>query len=530
MPNSIRCHLSQGGRALLLALPAFLAMAVASDGAGIRLRPIGSFDAGGAEIAAYDSGTQRLYVIDAADSKVTVLDIGDPTAARRVATLDLSALGGGINSVAVHQGLVAVAVEAVDRQQPGQVAFFDAAGTLRATVQVGALPDMVTFTPDGSLLLVANEGEPKDYCQPGLASDPEGSVSIVDLAGGVGAITQAKVQTAGFAAWNLAPVPDGVRVFGPGATPAQDFEPETIAVDADSKTAWVALQENNAIAQLDLVTKTFTAIYPLGTKDHSRQINGFDASDRDGEIRIVTHAVEGMYLPDTIAAYRAGDATYLVTANEGDAREYECFDEQERVGGLDLDTAHFPDAAALQQAAELGRLRVTTVGADLDGDGDSDRLRSFGARSFSIWSAEGALVFDSGKDFETLLAARLPDHFGSNNDDNDSFDSRSDDKGPEPEGLAVGEFRGRTYAFIGLERIGGVMAYDITDPERAYFADYATARDFTGDPDDGGAGELGPEGVLFLPHGTSPNPGGLVITANEESGTVTFYSVRRRRP
>jgi 2',3'-cyclic-nucleotide 2'-phosphodiesterase/3'-nucleotidase/5'-nucleotidase len=526
--------LGSGAFAARLALLALCGSTAAAAAPGsIVLTPIGTyatgvFNEGGAEIVAHDPATQRLYLVSAVAAQVEVLDIETPARPRKVATLDLTPYGGGVNSVAVHDGQVAVAVEAENRQAAGKVVLFGRDNAVLGAVNVGALPDMVTFSPDGRYVLTANEGEPLDYCAAGLANDPEGSVSIIDLASGGPNFT---VRTAGFTAFNGA-VPAGIRIFGPNATAAQDLEPEYVAVSPDSRTAWVTLQENNALAVIDIPTATVTGLIALGTKDHAQLRNGFDASDRDGATRIVPHPVRGLYQPDAIAAYRAGGADYLVLANEGDARDYECFGEETWVGDLTLDPAAFPNATFLQDSAELGRLRTTEAGGgaggDRDQDGDNDEILTFGARSFSIRDAAGNLVWDSGNEIELITAAALSDQFNSTNDENGSADSRSDDKGPEPEGLALGRFRGRTYAFVGLERIGGVLAYDVTDPRAPFFVQYVNNRRFDGDAETGTAGDLGPEGLIYIPREESPIPRALLVVANEISGTVTIYSIKPR--
>lgn len=512
------------------AFAAMSTLGAAAVSGQVVLTPVGSystgiFNAGGAEIVAHDPATQRLFVVNAQANRLDILDIRQPWAPVRVSSIDASPHGGGVNSVAVHNGVIAAAVENTNKQAPGKVAFFNASGTLISSVTVGALPDMLTFSPDGSWLLVANEGEPLDYCTPGLANDPEGSVSVIDLRDGVAGLTQAKVRTAGFTAFNGA-APAGIRIFGPGATVAQDLEPEYIAVSSDSKTAWVTLQENNAMAIVDIASATVASLVPLGTKDHSVPRNALDPSDRDGGTRIAPWPVRGLYQPDSIAAYSFGGQPYLVMANEGDARDYECFGEEARVGDLELAAGAFPNAAALQENAALGRLRTTTASGDTNGDGQNEEIHTFGARSFSIRNAAGDLVWDSGNELELITAASLPDFFNSSNDANDSADSRSDDKGPEPEGVTLGSFRGRQYAFVGLERIGGVMVYDVTDPRGPFFVQYLNPRRFDGDPEAGTAGDLGPEGVLYIPREQSPIPRALLVTGNESSGTVRIYSIK----
>ncbi len=523
-----------------LAAPA----ASAQDGALTLLGrySTGLFDRGAAEISAYDPATRRLFMVSAIAAEIRILDLSNPAAPVSVGTVNLSAYGAGVNSVAVSNGLVAAAVEAAVRQDAGRVVVFSTDGTIRADAAVGALPDMVTFTPDGARLVVCNEGEPNAA----YTVDPVGSVSVVDVTRGVGGSVTLGVRTAGFADFNTggpraAERPAGVRVFGPGASVAQDLEPEYAAISADSRTAYVTLQENNGLATVDLDAARVTRLTALGTKDHSLAANRFDASDRDnaagtaGAINLRTWPVRGLYMPDAIAAFTAGGATFLVTANEGDAREYTGFVEAARVGTLTLDAARFPDGAALKANPALGRLSVSTAGADADRDGDIDTLYAFGARSFSVWNAQGSLVWDSGDRLETLIAARHPADFNSSNNANATFDTRSDDKGPEPEGVAVGVVGGRTYAFIGLERIGGVAVYDVTTPTAPTFAAYANFRDFsaTGDRNTPagllGYGDLGPEGILFISAADSPTGGPLVVVSNEISGTVSVIAVNAAR-
>jgi Ca2+-binding RTX toxin-like protein len=872
----------------------------------IGLTPLGTFetgifDEGAAEIPAYDPGTQRLFVINSNAAAIDVLDVSNPTNPTKIAQIDASTFGAGANSVAIKDGIVAVAIENETAQEPGQVVFFDVDGNFLNSVTVGALPDMLTFTPDGQKVLVANEGEPNDD----YTVDPEGSVSIIDLSGG---IAEATVTTADFSAFNDqidSLRASGVRIFGPDATVAQDLEPEYIAVSEDSQTAWVSLQENNALGVLDIASGEITDVLPLGFKDHNSSLetfffnqedlpvlgtteargeirlsgfsglyfegvnpdngnlqfithpdrgpddgrrdtdgdgvnddnrvfllpdlqpqfvrfeldrdsgelaitervfltdqngdpltglpnlptddggrtpidedlnelpldplgadlegivrapdgtywtvdeyrpaiyhfeadgtlidrfvpeglppelgtgalpevyntrrdnrgfeavayqdgkvyafiqtpmenpvseesatirilefdpvtetttgeylyiqedmgggsdkigdavslgngeflvierdsglgvssaknlfrisldgatnlqdlpedflppgetfesltpeeranlginpvskdiyadlaelgydftdkpeglamidgetfavlndndfgetgipiglglvnvqNALDASDEDGNINIRNWPVQGMYQPDAIATFAVNGETYIVTANEGDARDYDGFSEEVRVADLTLDPDAFPNADELQAEAALGRLTVTNTLGDPDGDGDFDQLFSFGARSFSIWDSAGNLVFDSGDDFERITAELLPDEFNSDNDENDSLDSRSDAKGPEPEGVVTGVVDGRTYAFIGLERIGGIMVYDVTNPVSPSFVQYINTRDFEGNAEAGTAGDLGPEGLVFIAAEDSPTGRPLLAVANEVSGSTTLY-------
>jgi len=486
------------------------------------LRILGTHEtglSGAAEIAGYDWKSQRLFITNSDNQSFTILDISNPAAPVEVSTVNLAPLNanyGSPTSVASAHGLVAVAVAHKNEQLNGFVVFFDSNGNRLKHVRAGALPDMLTFTHDGMRVLVANEGEPnEDY-----TTDPEGSVSVVDLSGGVENLTQADVTILSFADFNAGgPLADNidptVRIFGPGATVAQDLEPEYITVSEDDTMAWVTLQENNAVAIIDLTTDpTFTEIVSLGFKNHSLPGYGMDASDKDGMINIQTWPVWGMYQPDAIASFMAGGETFFVTANEGDSREYNAFDEEARIKDLTLASDVFTSAAELQDKNALGRLKTTTTLGDPDGDGEYEQLFSYGARSFSVWTADGKLVFDSGDDFEQITAAMYPAFFNDEGEPGD-FDSRSDAKGPEPEGITTGTVNGRPYAFVGLERIGGVMVYDLSNPGEPTFVQYINNR-----PTD-----IAPEGLLFVPARQSPTGSALLVVTNEESGSTTIYSV-----
>jgi hypothetical protein len=257
-------------------------------------------------------------------------------------------------------------------------------------------------------------------------------------------------------------------------------------------------------------------------------LNGLDASDRDNKINIRQWPLKGLYLPDAIASYKSRSQTYLVTANEGDAREYSAFQEAVRIGSINLDTVAFPDATVLKNNANLGRLNVTNTLGRNPATGAFVQLFAFGTRSFSIWSETGELVFDSSDQLEWITAATYPSNFNVSNTSND-FDNRSDDKGPEPEGIAIGTVGGNTYAFIGLERIGGVVVYDISYPHDPAFITYINHRDFDSAAGTPQAGDLGPEGILFIDEKDSPTKGPLLVVGNEISGTTTVFEMTREK-
>lgn len=935
-------------RSTLVLTAAALSAAVASlpgsaddsnpDPATIRLTKLGTyasglFAQGGAEISTYDTKSKRLFVVNGASAapRIDVLQLADPANPALEFSIDVTPYGASANSVAFHGKTLAVAVQAKVKTDPGVVVFFDANGVFVSQVTVGALPDMLTFTPNGKRVLVANEGEPSDD----YTVDPEGSVSVIDLRRGAAKVKQSDVTTIGFGGLQLATLDPSIRVFGPNASIAQDFEPEYITVSPDGATAWVTIQENNALAEIDLETLTLRAVRGLGFANHGavgtsieifpftnlpvlgttdagqdillggfsglhfegidaatgrlkflthpdrgpnanptdvdgdgtadrpfalpdlqcrwvrfeldratgditltgttlltradgvtpitgisnrlgaaglahsdeppvtpagdpivldpygadpegvvraddgtwwmcdeyrpalyhfdaagvliqrfvpqgsnsdgvvrgvealpavyakRRANrgfeaiayrngkvyafiqspiddpdlandgtskasrvvrivefdaaasattaeyyyvleggasdkigdavavgttdflvierddatgagakkkvfrislagatkvntvnpavytggtleatpladltaagvqpvlkelyvdliaagysaydkveglafidadtiavlndndfgldgtidvaagtvglkasapialgiltlsqrGIDASDRDGGIHIRPRGVYGMYQPDAIASYVGCDGEpYTVLANEGDPRDYRGFAEESRVKDLTLDATAFPQRTLLRNDANLGRLTVTKATGDTDRDGDHDALYAFGTRSFSIRDAAGALVWDSGDLLERLTAARFPKDFNSTNDANASFDTRSDNKGPEPEGLAIGRLWDRTFAFVGLERISAIAVFDVTDPKAPVFVEMAANRDFAGNAAAGTAGDLGPEGLLFIPKNKSPNRQPLLVVSNEVSGTTTVWQIER---
>ena len=429
-----------------------------------QMKYLGNYDSGlgegATEIAAYDSLSKRLFIVNAEANTIDILDISDVENVTVYDTIkNLSNFGSGANSVAAYNGIVAVAVEGNTINDPGHVVFYDSAGTYLSEAVVGFLPDMVTFTPDGKKVLVACEGEPNDD----YTIDPPGSVYVVGINGNLADFKINSSNPILFDAFNEGgtrenDLPDDVRIFGPGASVSDDLEPEyiTVAVNGGGDTiAYVAFQENNAVGIINVESEEIVSIVSLGFKDFNKPGNAIDASNKDGAINIKDWPVYGMYQPDAIASYSPdGSNIYVLSANEGDARDYDGFTEEFRVKDdtIMLDPQNFPNADWLKESENLGRLRVTSELGDIDEDGYYDTLYAYGARSFSVWSGtDGSLVWDSGDDFEQISAIIAPDIF---NQDDGEVDGRSDDKGPEPEGIVVGEVDGRYYAFIGLERQG----------------------------------------------------------------------------
>jgi DNA-binding beta-propeller fold protein YncE len=519
---------------------------------------------GGAEITAYDAKSFRMFVTNGATNQIDIVDIKNPKKPVLFGRINLAKSGVvSIQSVAVKDGIVAIAtMMSTNKAEAGRVFLADVNGKLVPSaltgIAVGSLPDSIHFSPNGQYVITANEGEPTSYCLTNgtlpTTTDPNGSISIIDISK-----KKLTAKTIDFSAFDIrkdALTYTGARVFGPNATVAQDLEPEFITISNDSNYAWVTLQENNAIATIDLTTKTIIAVNGLGFKNFNDfNIGGIDSSDKDNAINITSKKLYGMYQPDGIAQMTIGETTYLITANEGDAREYACL-----MGGTDAATLEAEDVrfgknaaltvdATLKTDAVAGRLKVTpftpasVTGAPINSKTTVSDAYSYGARSFSVWKAttlEGVFtmdqVYDSGSSIEQRVAALSPTRFNADWNTTtgliNAVDARSASKGPEPEGLGLGTAYGRMWMVVGLERDGGLMLYDMTNPTRPEFKSYINTSDAAGNilqstKKKAAAGDISPEGILIISPKDSPTGKALVLASYELSGTVGIYEITK---
>ena len=365
----------------------------------MEINQISSFQIGKgegyAEMIRYHSQSKSLLVTASETGTIERISISDPFNLKKLAPFDLS--GGNITAVAVHKNLIAASIKEKIVDAPGNVQIFNNNGKKLAEYKTGALPDNIAFSPDGRYLLTANEGEPSDDYK----IDPEGSFTLIDLTNGAQNATVKQIML------NNVKLPAGARIVKPGSSFEEDAEPEYIAFSPDGKKAYATLQENNAIATIDIASAKVISVSGLGFKNVSRISH--DVSNKDGGINMKRWPVLMMYQPDAIVAYETKGSTYLVTANEGDAKDYDGFSEETRVGKLKLDKTMFPNANELQKKENLGRLKTTKTLGDTDGDGDHDIIYAYGGRSFSIWKDDGTLVFDSGNAFENIISKRSPE-------------------------------------------------------------------------------------------------------------------------
>jgi len=543
------------------------ASAVTTSGMGLHYlgRWVSGSGIGGAEISAFDPASQRIFVTNGATNQIDIVDISDPTSPQKVKSIDLAAKGViGIQSVAAKDGLVAIATSVVSTQSNGKIFFADTNGKLvkgtESGIDVGALPDHVSFSPDGRYVMSANEGEPSSYCLTDgklpTTTDPYGSISVIDVSGSV----PSAATTLNFEAYNDragALTFQGGRVFGPNATTAQDLEPEYITFSADSKYAYVTLQENNSIATINMATKSILEISGLGFKKHSEAGKGLDAI-ADGKATVANQTVQGMYQPDAIASLKGADGTnYVVTANEGDARSYACL-----LGGTSTTTLESEDSkiSSIYDSTDTGITAVkdavgslvvtpfapaTARAIAVTGSTKVKTAYSFGSRSFSVWrpaNVEGVdtmdQVWDSGDLLETLTAQLNPNGYNSDwnttNGGPNALESRSTKKGPEVEGVAVGSAYGSQWIVVGMERDGGLALFNGDDPLKPVFVDYINTANRDGNIISGKAtataGDVSPEGIMFVSPEDSPTGSALIIASYELSGTVGIYEIPSKLP
>jgi DNA-binding beta-propeller fold protein YncE len=541
------------------------------------------FDQSAAEIVTYDKITQQTFVVNAQSGKIDVLNSKNINAPTLIRSLNIkqdlkqqfNVAAGAANSVDVANGLLAVAIEAEIKTDAGWVAFYDSQTLdFLDAVYVGSLPDMLSFNGDGKQLVVAIEGEPSDN---NYAVDPEGEIAIIDIEWQQNTLNT-EVTRLTFDEFNITgkrhnELPKQLVLNGFNASVSQDLEPEYIAINNDNNKAYVSLQENNAIAIIDLKSKSIEKIMALGFKDHTIKGNEFAGNNKDKQVNIKNEPALGLYQPDSIAAVSINGKSYLLTANEGDDRsdwltqlsQGDCelanyyYDHQDKVCADDiklkdafdnsvyaptqhaLDLSNFKKGGQYETAVKQVKFShsITRQFGDINGDGKVDRLMTYGGRSFSIWDTESeTLVFDSGSDFERITAEKYGKQFNQTHNKLKNGD-RSDNKGPEPEALTTAIIDGQTYAFIGLERMGGIMVYNISEPSKAKFVQYLNNRNLTVNPKDNkdvngdgikeyqvDAGDLGPEGFKFVAAKDSPTHAPILIVGNEVSGTTSFYSIQ----
>ena len=504
---------------------------------------------GSGEIATFHPGSKRIFATNGVKNSIDIFDISNVAAPKKVGSLSLSPYGNDVTSVAAGRDVVVAAVLVTETFSAtgapstpnGKLVVFDTNGKVLSSPDIlGVLPDSVTFAPNGTTALVAIEGQPvcakddpataaKEDTDYSKASDPEGGVSIVDLTNPAAPV----VKFAGFKQFNVAQMKaKGIAVSSVVNNVAKDFEPEFITA-VDNKYAYVTIQEANAIGKLDIEAASFESV--TRAFESKLSVTARDTSDRDSGAGLRNYAnVVGASQPDAIASFKVGSGHYFVTANEGDAREYTCLNDDQRGSSLKVDSRRFPNWSTLSANAALGRAKVNPTIGDRDGDGDIDTIHLRGSNSMTMYR-NGIALWDSGEllDQIQIKAFGVANINGSHSLSSDKStmnyvgQDRSDDKGSEPEGVAVGMVGNTRVAILGLERMTALAVFDITQPRSPVFQEWLQMLPAKATPAKD-VKHWSPEGIVFVSADKSPSGKALIITSYELSGSISIHQIEPR--
>jgi len=504
---------------------------------------------GSHEIATFHAGSKRIFATNGVKNAIDIYDVSDVTNPKKVGSVALSPYGNDVTSVAAGKDVVVAVVNVSDKFSAtgvptttnGKIVVFDTSGKVLSSPDVlGVLPDSVTFAPNGTTALVAIEAQPvcakddpataaKEDADYSKASDPVGGVTVVDLSNPASPV----LRFAGFDQFSVAEMrAKGIAVSSVVNNVSKDFEPEFVTA-VDNNYAYVTIQEANAIGKLNIGSATFESISRAFESKVSRVAR--DTSDRDAGAGPRTYAnVVGASQPDAIAGFTVGAGQYFVTANEGDAREYTCLNDDLRASSLKVDTRRFPDWKTLSGNAALGRAKVNPTIGDKDGDGDIDTIHLRGSNSMTMYR-NGIAIWDSADLLDQIQtqAFGVANINGSHSLSSDKStmnyvgQDRSDDKGSEPEGVAVGMVGDRRIAILGLERMTALAIFDITDPGNPIFQEWLQMLPTKATPAKD-VKHWSPEGIVFVPASKSPSGKALIITSYELSGSISIHQVEPR--
>ena len=521
-----------------------------ADEATVKITEISSITSGdgegSAEIATYHAGSKRIFATNGVKNTIDIFDISDVANPKKVGSVALSPYGNDVTSVAAGKDVVVAVVNVSDKFSAtgvptttnGKIVVFDTAGKVLSSPDVlGVLPDSVSFAPNGTTALVAIEAQPvcakddpataaKEDADYTKASDPVGGVTVVDLSDPAAPV----LKFAGFDQFTVSEMrAKGIAVSSVVNNVSKDFEPE-FATAIDNEFAYVTIQEANAIGKLNIQTATFESITRAFESKVSQVAR--DTSDRDSGAGPRTYAnVVGASQPDAIAGFKMGSGNYFITANEGDAREYTCLNDDLRASALKVDPRRFADWKTLSGSAALGRAKVNPNNGDRDGDGDIDTIHLRGSNSMTMYR-NGLAIWDSADLLDQIQTAAfgVANINGSHSLSSDKAtmnyvgQDRSDDKGSEPEGVAVGMVGDRRIAVLGLERMSALAVFDITQPRIPVFIEWLQMLPTKATP----AKDVkywSPEGIVFVPADKSPSGKALIITSYELSGSLSIHQI-----
>ncbi len=479
----------------------------------------GAFDSSATGYISFDHTVQQLYSVNQQANGFEIIDYSDIYKPNVLQTVDVSGFISKIRCIESASGFVFVAGDGSSAQLPGKLLIYTSNGVYRKQLSLGVTPDRMKFSHDDISLIIANEGIP----DANYSTDPPGTVNIINTAAGVNFITQADVKTVDFTRLDTTNYDPLIHIYSnAGQNPSEDVEPEAIAFSSDNQTAYIVLQENNAVAVVDIPSAKIDTVLGLGYRDYG--MKGLDASDQANSIMIDTYqGLYGIHQPSDIESFSHAGSDFTFSVNQGAPREYSGFNESVRVKNQPVDPSKFTNLSHLLQDTVLGRLFITSVFGDHNGDFLHDSLLSFGSRSVSIWDSSGTEIWNSGDQIAQLLASTHAVNFNSSANSNNSYKLQSDNMGAEPSAVAIGEVDGNRYAFVSLYQMGGILVYDISDPYNPQFELFELNRDFNLPANDPMAGDLGPIDLEFVPASRTNLNIALLFVANQVSGTINVY-------
>lgn len=483
---------------------------------------VGGFNTGATGKISYDHTTNKLYSVNQEKLGFDIIDYSDIFKPNFIQTVDVSGFINKIRSIESASGFVFVAGDGSSPQLPGKLLIYNSNGVYRKQLSLGTTPDRMKFSPDNITLVIANEGIPDST----YSTDPNGSVNIINTSSGINFLTQADVKTVDFTLLDTTAYDPLIHIYNnAGQSPAQDLEPEAIAISPDNKKAYVVLQENNALAIIDLFTASLDTILGLGYLDYG--VYRLDPSDVANQVNLASYPrLYGMHQPSDIEMFEDKGRYYLMTANQGAPRKYQGYDETVRVKNQPADPSKFSNLQPLLQDTLLGRLNITSAFGDRNGDGLHDSLLCFGSRSISILDSSGYETFNSRDEMALYILGQNADSiFNSATDNNTSRKQRSDDMGSEPAAIAIGEVDGTPYSFTAHYQMGGIFIYHMMSPSNLAFETYQLDRNFSVPADDPMAGDLGPTDLEFVPANRTALGIAQLFVANHVSGTISVYQI-----
>ncbi|MGY1748047.1 hypothetical protein [Modestobacter sp. SYSU DS0511] len=374
-------------------LTAVLTAGTASAATPPTFQPLATFPVAGevAEIISATPDGRTVVYTDSELGQVGLVDLSRPTAPRQLGAIDV---GGSPTSVTVmsnaRYALVAVDTTTDLTRPSGHLAVIDLPRReVVRTIDLGGQPDSIDVGPSGVFAAIAIENQRDedlhvDGVEGGLPQLSAGYLSVVDLRGPVSAWTAGRVELTGL----------------PGMAFPTDPEPEFVDVDGRDIAA-VTLQENNAIALVDLARRRVVHSFSAGT------VTRADADTADDGTVAFDDPLVAPREPDAVQWTLRGE---LVTADEGDLFADSAGGRGWTVFGQDGTVRWTSGGSAEQALAAEGRYpdgRSDDKGAEFEGV-EVSRMRGTDYAFIGSERGDAVLVYDIGRSATPRLLQVLP--------------------------------------------------------------------------------------------------------------------------